>query len=368
MKKISIKIKGEEKSYNLIIGKNILNILPKKINDLCSGTKNIVIFFDGNVSQVHLKKIKSSLKKYKLTIFKINPSEKFKNFNSVNYFLERIMSKNFNRSDLVIAIGGGIVGDLAGFVASVLKRGVHFINIPTTLLAQVDSSIGGKTGVNSRNGKNLIGSFHQPKLVISDINFLNTLSKRQMICGYAEILKHAIIKDIKFFKWLKLNSSFVLNKNKTKLIYAIKRSCEIKSEIVRRDANEKNLRMILNFGHTFAHAIETKNNYKKNINHGEAVLLGMEIATKFSLNRKICSIKTAEEVFEVFKKNKLNSNLRKNFSKINLKSFINLMKKDKKNNDEKINLILLKKIGITTIPGTQKFKSTQIETYLKKII
>ena len=129
---------------------------------------------------------------------------------------------------------------------------------------------------------------------------------------------------------VKIELFFCLNKNKTKLIYAIKRSCEIKSEIVRRDANEKNLRMILNFGHTFAHAIETKNNYKKNINHGEAVLLGMEIATKFSLNRKICSIKTAEEVFEVFKKNKLNSNLRKNFSKINLKSFINFMKKDKK--------------------------------------
>ncbi len=368
MKKISIKIKGEEENYNLIIGKSILNILPKKINVLCSGTKNIVIFFDKNVPKAYLKRIKSLLKKYNLIIFTVNPSEKFKSFNSVNHFLEKIMSKSFNRSDLVIAVGGGIIGDLAGFVASVLKRGVNFINIPTTLLAQVDSSIGGKTGVNSKNGKNLIGSFHQPKLVISDTDFLNSLSKRQMICGYAEILKHAIIKDSNFFKWLKSNSYLVLGKNKNKLIYAIKKSCEIKSQIVRQDANEKNLRMILNFGHTFAHAIETKNNYSKNINHGEAVLLGMGVATKLSLSRKICSKKTLVEILDIYKKNKLNYDLKKIFSKINIKNFVDLMKKDKKNNDEKINLILLKKIGTTTIPGRQKFKSSQIESYLKKII
>ena len=182
---------------------------------------------------------------------------------TVNYFLKILLSKNFNRSDLIIAVGGGITGDVAGFVASIFKRGINFINIPTTLLAQVDSAIGGKTGVNSNYGKNLIGSFYQPKLVISDTSFINSLPKKEMICGFAEILKHSIIKDKKFFNWLEKNTKFNFRKKKKELIYAIKKSCEIKMYFVNQDVNEKNLRMILNFGHTFAHAIEVKNNYSK---------------------------------------------------------------------------------------------------------
>ena len=141
----------------------------------------------------------------------------------INFYLNELLSKNFNRSDLIIAVGGGITGDVAGFIASIYKRGLNFINIPTTLLAQVDSSIGGKTGVNSIHGKNLIGSFYQPKLVIVDTSFLETLPKKQMVCGFAEILKHSIIKDKKFFKWLQKNTSFVLSKQSDKLIYAIKK-------------------------------------------------------------------------------------------------------------------------------------------------
>ena len=368
MKKQEIKFKSNHHKYSIFIGENILKILPSKIGSLCPNTKKIAIIFDKNVPVKFKKKLKALLKSYNPLILIYEASEKNKSLNKVDYFLKKLLSNNFNRSDLIIAVGGGVTGDVIGFVSSIFKRGINFINVPTTLLAQVDSAVGGKTGINSDYGKNLIGSFYQPKLVISDTNFINSLSRKEIICGYAEILKHSIIKDKNFFNWLKKNTKLILDKKKKELIYAIKKSCQIKMFFVKRDPNEKNLRMILNFGHTFAHAIETKNNYKKNINHGEAVLLGMEIATKFSLNRKICSIKTAEEIFEVFKKNKLNSNLIKNFSKINLKSFINLMKKDKKNNDEKINLILLKKIGMTTIPGTQKFKSTQIETYLKKII
>ena len=190
--------------------------------------------------------------------------------------MKKLLKRNFNRSDLVISVGGGITGDLIGFVASIFKRGINFINVPTTLLAQADAAIGGKTGVNSVFGKNLIGSFYQPKLVINDTAFLKSLPRKELICGYAEILKHSIIKDKKLFIWLKKNTRKTFcQKTPRNLFYAIKKSCEIKLFFVNKDVNEKDLRMILNFGHTFAHAIEVKNNYSKNVLHGEAVLSGM---------------------------------------------------------------------------------------------
>ena len=153
----------------------------------------------------------------------------------VDHYLNILFKKNFNRSDLVIAVGGGITGDTVGFVSSIYKRGINFINIPTTLLAQVDSAIGGKTGVNSAQGKNLIGSFYQPKLVINDTSFLNSLPKKEMVCGYAEILKHSIIKDKSFFNWLKKNTKHILSKKIKELTYAIKKSCEIKMFFVNLD-------------------------------------------------------------------------------------------------------------------------------------
>ena len=151
-----------------------------------------------------------------------------KSMNTINVLLNKLIAKNFNRSDLIISVGGGITGDTTGFIASIFKRGINFINIPTTLLAQVDSAIGGKTGVNSSYGKNLIGSFYQPKLVLVDTIFLSSLPKKEMICGFAEILKHALIKDEKFFKWLETNSKYVLSKNFNKLIYAITKVVKLK--------------------------------------------------------------------------------------------------------------------------------------------
>ena len=222
--------------------------------------------------------------------------------NSVNFFLNKLFAKNFNRSDLIIGVGGGIVGDLSGFVSSVFKRGINYINLPTTLLSQVDAAVGGKTGVNSIYGKNLIGSFTQPKLVICDTSFLKSLKRKEMICGYAEILKHAVIKDKKFFDWLKINTKGILQHNPKKLIYAIKKSCSIKLQFVNKDTDEKNYRMILNFGHTFAHAIEVKNNYSKNITHGEAVLAGMILATKLFLIKKVCNKKKLNDFLEIYKK------------------------------------------------------------------
>jgi 3-dehydroquinate synthase/shikimate kinase/3-dehydroquinate synthase len=354
MKNQEIKFKNNSHSYSIIIGTNILGILPKKIKLLCPKTKNIAFIIDSNVPNKFKNKLKNKLKNYNLLFLSFTANEKNKSVSLVNYYLNKLLSKNFNRSDLIIAVGGGITGDVVGFVSSIFKRGINFINIPTTLLAQVDSAIGGKTGVNSKYGKNLIGSFYQPKLVISDTSFLDSLSKKQMVCGYAEILKHSIIKDKKFFNWLEINSKSLLAKNKRELTYAIKKSCEIKIHFVNKDVHEKGLRMILNFGHTFAHAIEVKNNYSKNITHGEAVLSGMILATKLSVIKKICSIKTLNQIKKIYKKNSLDFTFKKYSQKSSVDKLIPFLKNDKKNNDEKINFILLKKIGQTDLPNKNK--------------
>ena len=354
MKAQEINFRSHNKSYSILIGNNILKLLSSKVKLLCPKTKNIAFIIDSNVPNKFKNKLKNKLKNYNLLFLSFTANERNKSVNLVNYYLNKLLSKNFNRSDLIIAVGGGITGDVVGFVSSIFKRGINFINIPTTLLAQVDSAIGGKTGVNSKYGKNLIGSFYQPKLVISDTSFLNSLSKKQMVCGYAEILKHSIIKDKKFFNWLEINSKSLLAKKKKELTYAIKKSCEIKIHFVNKDVHEKGLRMILNFGHTFAHAIEVKNNYTKNITHGEAVLSGMILATKLSVIKKICSIKTLNQIKKIYKKNNLDFTFKKYSQKSSVDKLIPFLKNDKKNNDEKINFILLKKIGQTDLPNKNK--------------
>ena len=223
MKNQEIKFNNKSHKYSIIIGENSINILPNKIKLLCPQAKNIAFIIDKNVPIKFKANLKKKFKNYNLLFLTFNASEKNKSLKTANDYLNILLAKNFNRSDLIISVGGGITGDVIGFVASIFKRGINFINIPTTLLAQVDSSIGGKTGVNSFNGKNLIGSFYQPKLVISDTSFIKSLPKKEMICGYAEILKHSIIKDANFFYWLKKNTGSILKKKNKELIYAIKK-------------------------------------------------------------------------------------------------------------------------------------------------
>ncbi len=364
MKIQEIRFKDQSKKHSILIGNNILNILPKKIKKLCPKTKKIALIVDKNVPTSLKTKIFKILKRYDL--FKINfiPSEKAKSITSVNNYLNKLFSENFNRTDLIICVGGGITGDLSGFVASIYKRGINLINIPTTLLAQVDAAVGGKTGVNSKYGKNLIGSFSQPRLVVCDSSSLKSLPKKEMVCGYAEILKHAIINDKNFFIWLKKNTKDILSKNPKKLNYAIIKSCKIKLFFVNKDYKEKNLRMILNFGHTFAHAIEVKNNYARNINHGEAVLAGIILATKLSIIKKVCKLQTLSEILKIYKDNNLNYVFRKYDDIKEIKKLIPFLKNDKKNNDNKINFILLKKIGKTCQPDQHKISIENLKKYL----
>ena len=286
MKPIKINVNLKNQKYSIVIGLNIVSSISKIISKNLIQFEKCLIVVDKNVPKKIISKIKKSLGRKKISIYFFTASEKNKNTYSVNKILDILLKKNFSRQDCLISIGGGITGDVSSFVASLYKRGIKFVNVPTTLLAQVDSSIGGKTGVNTKYGKNLIGSFYQPNLVISDIQFLKTLPKREIICGYAEILKHSVISNRDFFNYLKKNYSSILNLSSPFIEKAIYESCKVKKNIVQKDERESSMRKILNFGHTFAHAYEASLGYSKKLNHGEAVLLGMKTALNFSLNNK----------------------------------------------------------------------------------
>ena len=365
MKNTKIIVKAKSKSYPVYFGDGIINITGKLINKNLPNVKRICIISDKNIPLVFLKKLNKSLKKYSLKVYRLSAKEKTKSFKIAYKLIESLLKENFNRSDCIIALGGGVLGDLSAFISSLTKRGVKFVNIPTTLMAQSDASIGGKTAINSRQGKNLIGTFYQPDFVLADISLLNSLPRREMICGYAEILKHSLILDRKFFLWLIKNAKKIINnKDKNLLKIAIIQSCKIKSKIINRDEREKNLRMILNFGHTFAHGFEGAKNFSNKLNHGEAVLLGMMMASQLSYKKKLLSLKD----LMLIKKHYLNLNLpikvNKFFNKKEINKIIFFMKKDKKNLDGKINLILIKKIGKTTKPNSFIVSSSELKKFL----
>ena len=362
MNSVKLQVKTNSKNYPIIIGKNIIGKLPKFLSENNLNFFKCLIIVDSNVPKKLVKNLSSSLLNKRITIHYFKANEKNKSQKSVDKILSILLKKNFNRNDCLISIGGGITGDVSGFAASIFKRGLTFVNVPTTLLSQVDSSIGGKTGVNTSYGKNLIGSFYQPDLVISDINFLKSLPRREIICGYGEILKHSLIADKKFFSFLDKNRSKILNLENTHIIKAIYKSCLIKKKIVESDEKESSLRKILNFGHTFAHAYEATLNYSKKLNHGEAVILGIRIASKFSLSNKLLSINEFKLIETHI--NKLNLNKEKLFSKKNTNTIISFMTKDKKNISKKINLILLKKIGSASYDF--QFTKEKIRSFLMK--
>ena len=365
MKNNKIIVKKKTKNYPIYFGNKVLNSLGKIINKEIPNVRKVSIISDKNIPTKLLRKINLSLKKYKPKIYKMPSGEKTKSFKVAYWLIENLLKDNLNRSDCVVAVGGGIIGDLSAFVSSITKRGVKFINIPTTLLAQVDASIGGKTGINTRQGKNLIGTFYQPDFILSDVSLIKSLPQREVVSGYGEILKHSLISDRKFFFWLTKNGKkIIIKKNNKLLISAIIKSCKIKSKIVNRDEKEKNLRMILNFGHTFAHGFEGAKNFSKKLNHGEAVILGMMIASELSNKKKILSSKELFWIRKHYNSLKLLINIKKIFKKNEINKIIHFMKKDKKNVDEKINLILLKKIGKTSKPKQVSLKDYEIKKFL----
>ena len=364
MKPIKLLVKTKNERYPIIIGRNLIYKLTNILKKNSITFKKCLFVIDKNVPKKKLMKITKSFKNIEVYKYMLYANEKNKNQKNVNKILQILLKKNFSRTDCIITIGGGITGDVGGFAASLYKRGLQFINLPTTLLSQVDSSVGGKTGINTKEGKNLIGNFYQPKIVISDTDFLKTLPRREIICGYGEVLKHSIILNKSFYKYLDNNASKILDLKSPFIEKAIFKSCKIKKEIVEKDEKEKGIRKILNFGHTFAHAYEAALGYSKKLNHGEAVILGIISAIRFSLDLKLVLIKESELIMKHIHKISLPSNINNYFSSKNLNSILSFMKKDKKNTSKKINLILLKKIGSTIT--NNEYSILVIKKFLKK--
>ena len=360
-----LKVNTKSKKYKIYFGHNIISQFSKIVKKEKIKFKKSLIIADKNVPKKFVKKIYSKIKSEKKIILYFNSSEKNKNFININYILKKLFINNFSRNDAIICIGGGIAGDVSGFAASIYKRGLKFINIPSTLLSQVDSSIGGKTGINNKFGKNLIGSFYQPDLIISDTVLLQSLAQREIICGYAEILKHSLIKNKKFFLFLDKNLKKILGLKKYFIEKAIIESCKIKKQIVEKDEKESGLRKSLNLGHTFGHSYEATLNYSKKLNHGEAVLYGILSAAKFST--KLNFLNAYDYKLIVSHLSRLGFvNLNKIFKKKNLNKIISFMISDKKNDTKKINLITLKKIG--NVNTSNQFDIIKVKKFINSIL
>ena len=361
---IKLNIKSKTQKYPIIIGSSLISNVSKIAKDNSVNFNQCLLVVDKNISKKIILKIKRSLTNKNVYIHYFKANEINKNMKNVNKILDILLYKNFSREDCLISIGGGITGDISGFAANLFKRGLRFINIPTTLLSQVDSSIGGKTGVNTKYGKNLIGSFYQPNLVISDIQFLKTLPKREIICGYGEILKHSIISKKTFFNFLNNHGKKILHLSSPFVEKAIYESCKIKKNIVEQDEKEKNLRKILNFGHTFAHAYEASLGYSRKLNHGEAVILGIKTALNFSFKNNLLKKNEYNSIINHIFKLNLPSKLNKFFKTKDLNKIISFMLKDKKNNSNKISLVLLKKIGSPII--NKEYSKKKLVLFLKE--
>lgn len=342
---VSFKESQEDKSYDIIIAANAIEDLAGFL--LKRTYSKIFIITDENIAKTHLETLDESLKKSSIIAEKIivPAGEQSKSFSHLENICDEILSKGVDRKSLIIAFGGGVVGDLSGFIASIMLRGIDFVQIPTTLLAAVDSSVGGKTAINSKTGKNLIGSFYQPQLVLCDLNFLKTLPLREVKSGYAEIVKYGFIYDDNFLQFLEANYQKIFDFDEVTLEKVIRRSCEIKAEIVGIDEKESGKRALLNFGHTFGHIFETETKYSSEILHGEAVALGMVMAAKMSQNFSLIS----EDDFLRVRNHLQNcgfiidpEEIRQNWNRQNL---IKHLYKDKKNEGGNLTFILLAKIG-----------------------
>ena len=364
MRPIKLIVKTNSEKYPIIIGRNLISNLSQIFKKNSINFKKCLLVLDKNIPNRYIKQISKSLKRYEVYKLVYNANEKNKNQKNVIKILDLLLQKNFSRDDCLISIGGGITGDVAGFAASLFKRGLKFVNIPTTLLSQVDSSVGGKTGINTSHGKNLIGSFYQPKIVISDVDLLSSLPFREIICGYAEIVKHALIANKKFYKFLDKNINEILALKSPTLEKSIYESCKVKKSIVEKDEKEKNLRKILNFGHTFAHAYEASLNFSKKLNHGEAVILGMKSAFKFSYNKKFITNKEFNSAIKHLNNYHFPVSIKNYFTIKKINQIVSFMMRDKKNNSKNIKLMLIKKIGGPIIE--KEFSIGTVKLFLKK--
>ncbi|MBQ9305586.1 3-dehydroquinate synthase, partial [Butyrivibrio sp.] len=310
--------------------------------------RKIAIITDSNVEKLYAKDVQKELNKVSKTVitYAIPAGEENKNLKEIEKIYKVLIENHFDRHDLVVALGGGVVGDMAGFASATYLRGIDFIQIPTTLLAQADSSIGGKTGVDFDEYKNMVGAFHMPRLVYMNISTLNSLSDRQYASGFAEVMKYGLIKDASFYSWLIENMYEIEDKDTDVVLEMVKRSCEIKKAVVEKDPTEKGDRALLNFGHTLGHAIEKAKGFS--LTHGECVALGSVAAAFISWKKELIAMEEYYEIRDMF----VPFNLPISVEDLEPSEVIKLTKSDKKADGDKIKFILLKKIGKAFIDTT----------------
>ncbi len=338
------------RSYEIVIGAGLLASAPQHLMQALPGTR-FAIVADWALS-AYAHDLERRLKEHNLLLGDIcfvPPGEGSKSFPELERVCNALLDLGIERRHAVIALGGGVIGDLAGFAASILKRGVRLVQVPTTLLAQVDSSVGGKTGIDTRQGKNLVGTFHQPSLVLTDLSTLDSLPDREFRAGYAEVVKYGVLGDSVFFEWLEANGSSVFARDSDALTHAILRSCQMKAEIVARDELETGDRALLNLGHTFGHAVEAWAGYSGALLHGEGVALGMVLAAKFSQAQGLCGPSVAARLKAHLSEFGLPGDFKSLQAEIGrlpaLEELLAFMEQDKKVRDGQLTLVLLRGIG-----------------------
>jgi len=328
-----------ERSYPIFIGQGLLGE-PGLLTQHVHG-RQVMVVSNETIAPLYLDRVREIFSDFDLATVILPDGEQYKNLDTLNLIFTALLENKFNRGCTLVALGGGVVGDITGFAAASYQRGVAFLQIPTTLLAQVDSSVGGKTGVNHPQGKNMIGAFHQPACVLIDTNTLDTLDDRQLAAGLAEVIKYGLIRDAAFFAWLEENIELLKARDKQALAYAIERSCALKAEIVAADERESGQRALLNLGHTFGHAIETGTGYG-NWLHGEAVATGMLMAADLSARHGWLSDEAVRRTEKLLQQSNLPTCPP---DEMDSARFLELMAVDKKVVDGGLRLVLLKAIG-----------------------
>lgn len=344
MKNISINL--GKRSYQIVIGQGLLAQVGALISGLKIGRKALLVT-NPKVGKIYGQQVTDSLAQVGIEVIReeVPDGEQYKSLQSAEMLYDRAFTAGLDRNCAVVALGGGVVGDLAGFVAATYMRGVPFVQVPTTLLAQVDSSVGGKVAVNHPRGKNIIGAFYQPSLVISDTDTLRTLDSREVRSGLAEVIKYGIIGDVTFFNWLELNVEKILALNPNSLAYVIEQSCINKARVVEQDETEQGSRALLNLGHTVGHAIETLSGYGL-YSHGEAVAVGTAVAARLAVNLGLLQTEEEPKILNLLAKAGLPITVPVELANIDI---INSMYGDKKTTDGKINFIVPTAIGKAVI-------------------
>ena len=352
---------NEKPIYDIAIEKDFSK-LAMKVSELGISGRKLCIVTDSNVGELYADEVKNELEKTGNAVFvyTFRAGEASKNLNTVEDVYEYLIINKFDRKDMIVALGGGVVGDLAGFTAATYLRGIDFIQVPTSLLAQVDSSIGGKTGVDFRAYKNMVGAFHQPRLVYMNLSVLGSLSERLFNSGFGEIIKHGFIRDKEYYTWLKENIQHIKSHDYDALENMIAISCNIKRRVVELDPTEKGDRALLNFGHTLGHAIEKLKNFE--LYHGECVVLGMVAALEISRTRQLISDAEYEDAINTFKAYKFPVTV----DGISVEDVIKVSKNDKKMDAGKIKFILLDRIGNAYIDKT--VTDDEMRAALSKVI